>query len=485
MACVAALLPAASASAATIQSSGGALVYDGGSDADVVAITVNAGTVTFTASRYPAHVGGLLTATPCSAPTVGVVQCPIPARLAIQTGDGADRISIAGATFPVAMDGGSGDDALLGGAEPDAVGGGPGDDVLGLGGGADDLRGDDGTDSVRVVGFATGDAIRISLDDNADDGRRSDRANVHADVEGVEGGPSDETVIGTSGRNVISTGAGSDVIDGLGGFDDVSAGAGVDHVSARNGLADRVDCGDGFDSVIADTLDFLTECEQLDVTSALEPDPDHDGYPRQVDCDDRNPVIAPGHTDPPSNGIDENCDGRDTTVLDRDGDGIPVPLDCDDGNAGVPGAPEVYGNATDEDCNGRGDPFQTLNPKLTVGFRSDARRATLSRVLAFRIAGVAPGTRIEVGCRGKGCPFKTFRGVASASAINLLGRLRKARLAAGAVLTLVLRRDDALTTTITYSLRRGIASTRHGCTRPDDGRAVQCDIARSAPIPHG
>jgi hypothetical protein len=477
MACVAALLPAASASAATIQSSGGVLAYDGGPGGDVVAITVDAGTVTFTASQYPAHVGGLLTSAPCSAPSGGVVQCPVPARLAIQTRDGEDRIAIAGATFPVAMDGGSNDDTLLGGAEPDTVRGGPGDDVLGLGGGADDLRGDDGTDSVRIVGFSAGDAIRISLDDKTDDGRRSDGANVHADVEDVEGGSSDETVTGTSGRNVISTGAGSDVIDGLGGFDDISAGVGVDHVSSRDGLSDRVDCGDGFDSVIADTLDFLTECDQLDVTSALEPDSDHDGYPRQVDCDDRNPAIAPGRTDPPGNGIDEDCDGHDTAVLDRDGDGIPVPLDCDDGNAGVrPGAPEVYGNAVDEDCNGRGDPFQTLNAKLAVSFRSDPRRTTLSRVLAFRVAGVAPGTRIEVGCRGKGCPFKTLGAVASGSALNLLGKLRKARLGAGAVLTLVLRRDDALTTTIIYTLRRGIAKTKHGCTRPDDGRAVPCDI---------
>jgi hypothetical protein len=275
---------------------------------------------------------------------------------------------------------------------------------------------------------------------------------------------------------VISTGSGGDVIEGLGGFDDISAGAGVDHVASRDGAADRVDCGDGFDSVVADTLDFVTECDLLDVTSALEPDSDHDGFPRQVDCDDRNAAIAPGRGDLPNNGIDEDCDCRDATVLDADGDGVPVPLDCDDRTATVrPAAPEVYGNAVDEDCNGRADPFQSLNPKLTARFRSDPRRVILSRVLALRVARLTPGTRLDVGCRGAGCPLKTFSTIANGSEIDLLPKLAKARLAANAVLTLTLRRDDALTTTITYTLRRGIAKIKRGCTRPDTGRAVACE----------
>ncbi len=478
-AAVLALVPAAPASAATVQAGpGGAIVYDGGSGADVITVALAAGGITFTANELH-HVGGLLAAAPCSPASAQVVSCPLPSSLVVTTGDGADQVSIsaaAGAQIPVSIDGGTGADTLLSGSEPDTVHGGTGDDVLGLGGGRDDVHGDDGSDTVSATGFAAGEAVTVSLDDAPNDGRRGEGANVHSDIEDVIGGPADETVTGTPGHNVIATAAGSDLVDGGGGFDDISAGAGADHVASRDGLSDRIDCGDGFDSVISDTLDFLTECEQLDVSSALEPDSDHDGYPRQVDCDDHNPAIAPGRPDAPADGIDEDCDGHDAAVLDGDHDGIPIPLDCDDAAAQVfPGAREVYGNARDEDCNGRSDPYQTLHPTLKIGFRSDRRHKAMTRVTAFHIAGVPPGTSVRLTCRGAGCPFRLTESVAPAAGLDLRPRLRRANLRPGTVLQLELRRDDALTATFGYTLRRGIATTRHACTRPDDGRAVRCD----------
>jgi hypothetical protein len=292
----------------------------------------------------------------------------------------------------------------------------------------------------------------------------------------MAGGAADETVIGTPAHNVISTAAGSDFVDAGGGFDDVSVGAGADHVEARDGVSERIDCGDGFDSVASDTLDFLTECEQLDISSALEPDSDHDGYPRQGDCDDHNAAIAPGRPDAPGDGIDADCDGHDAAVLDADADGVPVPFDCDDRDPTVhPLAREVYGNARDEDCNGRADPYQALEPTLKVGFRSDRRHRAMTRVTAFRVGGVPVGTNVRLSCSGGGCPFRVKSISTAVSGVDLRPQLRRAVLGPGARLQLQLRRDDALTATFRYSLRRGLAQIQHLCTRPDNGRTVPCD----------
>ena len=71
--------------------------------------------------------------------------------------------------------------------------------------------------------------------------------------------------------------------------------------------------------------------------------------------------IRPGAPEVFDNGVDENCDGRDNPNLDRDADGFAQPGDCDDDNAAVkPGALEVRGNAVDENCDRRAEPFAQL-----------------------------------------------------------------------------------------------------------------------------
>ncbi|MEU9720394.1 hypothetical protein [Streptomyces sp. NPDC047976] len=48
------------------------------------------------------------------------------------------------------------------------------------------------------------------------------------------------------------------------GFDDLATGAGADSIIVRDGTFDSVDCGLGFDSVIADPLDSLSgNCERV------------------------------------------------------------------------------------------------------------------------------------------------------------------------------------------------------------------------------
>jgi hypothetical protein len=92
----------------------------------------------------------------------------------------------------------------------------------------------------------------------------------------------------------------------------------------------------------------------------------------EPDCDDAEPLAWTGAVEIIGNGVDEDCDGAALCYADLDQDGftagtqasadadcddageatIDLPLDCDDLDpAAHPGAPEVPGNPTDEDCD--------------------------------------------------------------------------------------------------------------------------------------
>ena len=162
----------------------------------------------------------------------------------------------AAVSVPVQIDGGAGGDRVAGTPGPERFSGGPGDDRLDGLAGADDFAGGDGDD--RVVLGATGAAV--SLDGVANDGPDG-TANVHADVERIEGGDGADTLTAGAGAQTLGGGGGADTLDPGPGADSVQGGPGADTIRVRDGDVDQVSCGgDAGDVVDADAADVLTGC---------------------------------------------------------------------------------------------------------------------------------------------------------------------------------------------------------------------------------
>jgi len=94
------------------------------------------------------------------------------------------------------------------------------------------------------------------------------------------------------------------------------------------------------------------------------------------DCNDYDDSVFPGATESTGDGVDQDCDGQEVCFVDADGDGFRSPdahtvvsddsdcedlgealaevaLDCDDSDPSVfPGAEDVAGDGTDQDCDG-------------------------------------------------------------------------------------------------------------------------------------
>lgn len=129
-------------------------------------------------------------------------------KILVQSGPGEDKLMSKLTDLPVTMEGEIGADTLTTGAGPDRVGGGQGNDRVDTGAGDDLATGDDGDD-------------------------------------------------------VLITGDGNDQADGGSGSDQIDTGAGDDLVVSADGYADTVVCGPGNDTVTADQLDQVVDCETV------------------------------------------------------------------------------------------------------------------------------------------------------------------------------------------------------------------------------
>jgi hypothetical protein len=341
-------------------------------------------------------------------------------------------------------------------------------------------NGDAGVD--QIAGFDTGTSIRFTRFGGADLGG-GDPCKVSPDQQSVDcpksgitlvvlnlGAGDDVAAVSQSVTLpvVFNGGAGKDGLFGGGGADFFSGGSEDDNIISRDGRAEQVDCGSGHDTAISDDGDTRTSCEEI------EGDADGDGVRRPADCNDTNPGIHPGAVDTPDDGVDQDCSGADATNLDVDGDGSPRPQDCNDADRAIhPGAREVAGNGVDENCDTVIAPFPAL-----PGIVGNLWAASGSRTVNLKLTAkdFPKGTRIELRCRGRGCPSRRMvkRVRRSRSTVNLHGFLGARRLGRRARVELRFTRAGRIGRVHSFRMAApGVPSVDFRC-RPPGARIRDC-----------
>jgi Ca2+-binding RTX toxin-like protein len=168
---------------------------------------------------------------------------------------GAGKDEIHGGNGGDILHGGLDNDTLDGGAGQDSVYGDGGDDLVGGGPGADKIFGSDGTD-IADYSNASG-WVNASLDGNANDGSAEDqyKDTIEPDVEGIQGGPQGDSLIGNDLPNILRGGDGDDQINGAGGDDILAGQSGGDTIRPGLGL-DNVYGGSDANSYHPDTVTY-------------------------------------------------------------------------------------------------------------------------------------------------------------------------------------------------------------------------------------
>jgi hypothetical protein len=320
-------------------------------------------------------------------------------------------------------------------------------------------------DGGNTVSCPAGSSFAVDLGAGDDTFRTS---GVPAPVS-VAGGPDNDLLGGGEGNDVLAGGPGNDSLNGGGGVDDYFGETGNDTIEARDGRAERISCGAGADEARNDFIDIIAECERGI-------DGDGDGFSSAIDCNDAAANIFPGAPEVFDNGVDENCDGRDNPNLDRDGDGFAQPGDCDDGNAAIrPNALEIRGNPFDENCDRRADPFAQLG--AVVSNQWGVAR-TFARLRALVVHNAPKGARIVLTCKGRGCPIKKARRrtvTRELQRVALDGGFRRARLRIGTRLKLTITAAETIGRTYTYVVKRGAPPTRQTvCRAPGEKKGQSC-----------
>ncbi len=367
----------------------------------------------------------------------------------VQTGEGND--SVFGTTADEEFSLGGGDDVLNAGPGNDIIDGGAGNDLLRGGHGTDIIAGGPGTDTATYDERTASEPLSITLATAGDDGAPGENDTL-AGIENVVGGASNDVIVGDDGPNVLIGGSGVNTLSGLGGDDVIvggdfrdiiSGGPGSDQlfgggdddsIDAFDNEPDVVDCGPSTDDdAQVDAGDQVVGCEYARRGDVPVPvDADGDGSVAGFDCNDADPLINPGATDIPGDGIDQNCDGFDE----------PLPL--------VAGKLRV-----DYVKNGRG--FKQLV-----------------------VAELQAGSTVVATCKARvqrKCPFKrvALRAARAGASASFTKRLRRKRLPAGARIELRITAPGTVGRFVRFSIR-GKADPRVSdlCLLPGSSVAKKC-----------
>jgi hypothetical protein len=248
---------AAPAQAATLVNGGGVLTYT--SDGDGGEVTVRDGQGFVYVTRGATSNPWAIQVYGCEILSSNQFRCSGVTSVVVEGGSGADHVHTQRLETPAALNGGSGDDLFYADAG-DTVSGGPGVDSAHFG--SETVAGAFSLDGVADDGFAGRPPMNLLPDiedvwvvDPLTDCVGSCPPSVPTGSLTLVGGATGNRLTGASGNDTIAGGGGSDRLQGFGGDDTLNA---------RDGVADRVECGPGTDTAIVDQLDQVIACENVD-----------------------------------------------------------------------------------------------------------------------------------------------------------------------------------------------------------------------------
>jgi Ca2+-binding RTX toxin-like protein len=332
LALLALLAMAPAAGASTLRMSGSTAVLAGDAGADRVQLQRYDDTQNGATWLLVTDDGGITPQSPCVRVSSTMAACRITGASTYQlnTGGGADAVTVGAGVPRGSTDLGPGDDTFAGQATNDVVHGGDGNDVLRGGGGNDQVFGDNGNDRVAgqtgndIVDGGAGDdqlegagdgmpadagagsddirggpgsdrltyldhsaAVSVSLDDKPGDGASGENDNAHGDIETLVGSTFDDVLVGNDGDQSLFGNAGMDRADGLGGSDIVNGGTGDDELYGGDG-DDRVEGSAGGDYLEGGAGEDIFEGDNVCETEPCTGDSDfiqaRDGQADTVNC---------------------------------------------------------------------------------------------------------------------------------------------------------------------------------------------------------